>query len=89
MIALLLGVACGVIVGLVAMAWKHHGIVAFAIGVSICLAVLTACLLGVLLPAAIRAARGDPRIASGPLVLAVADIATLLFYFNLCGLMLR
>ena len=88
MIATFLGIACGTIVGLVAMAWKHHGIVAFAIGVSICLAVLTACLLGVLLPAAIRAARGDPRIASGPLVLAISDIATLLFYFNLCGMML-
>jgi magnesium transporter len=89
MIATFLGIACGTIVGLVAMAWKHHGFVAFAIGVSICLAVLTACLLGVLLPAAIRAARGDPRIASGPLVLAISDIATLLFYFNLCGMMLR
>jgi magnesium transporter len=89
MIALFLGIACGSIVGLVAMAWKHHGTVALAIGMSICLAVLTACVLGVLLPAAVRAARGDPRIASGPLVLATADIATLLFYFNLCGLMLR
>jgi magnesium transporter len=29
--------------------------------------------------------RLDPRIAAGPIVLAVADVATLLFYFNLAG----
>ena len=27
----------------------------------------------------------DPRIAAGPIVLAAADVATLLFYFNLAG----
>ena len=89
MIATFLGIACGIIVGLVAMVWKHHGIVSLVIGISIFLAVLTACVLGVLLPAALRAVRRDPRIASGPLVLATADIATLLFYFNLCRLMLK
>lgn len=46
---------------------------------------VTACLLGVLLPTAVRALRGDPRIAAGPVVLATADLATLLFYFNVAG----
>ncbi len=86
--AILLGAACGASVGLVARVWKHHTDVAFAIGISICLSVLTACLLGVLLPTAIRAFGGNPRIAAGPVVLALADIATLLFYFNLSGLIL-
>jgi magnesium transporter len=83
--AILLGAACGSAVGLVAWAWKHHAHVAFAIGASICLSVLTACLLGVLLPTLIRTFGGNPRIAAGPVVLALADIATLLFYFSLSG----
>lgn len=88
MTAILLGGASAVLVGLVVWVWKRHGAVAFAIGLSIWLAVVTACLLGVMLPAAVRAVRGDPKIASGPLVLATADVATLIFYFNLCGYLL-
>ncbi len=49
---------------------------------------VTACLLGLVLPSAVRAARGDPRIASGPIVLAIADLATLLLYFTLAGWLL-
>jgi magnesium transporter len=76
-------------VGLVAWAWKRHADVAAAIAASICLAIVTACLLGVLLPTLIRAFRGNPRIAAGPVVLALADVATLLFYFALSGAILR
>jgi magnesium transporter len=42
-----------------------------------------ACLLGVAVPAILRAAKADPDIAAGPVVLAAADVATLLFYFGL------
>jgi magnesium transporter len=85
----LLGAACGCAVGLVAWAWKRHAAVAAAIAASICLAIVTSCLLGVLLPTLIRAFRGNPRIAAGPLVLALADVATLLFYFSVSGLILK
>jgi magnesium transporter len=86
--SVLLGAACGLTVGLVAWAWKRHAAVAVAIAASICLAIMTSCLLGVLLPTLIRAFRGNPRIAAGPLVLALADVATLLFYFALSGMIL-
>jgi Mg/Co/Ni transporter MgtE len=33
--------------------------------------------------------RRDPRIASGPIVLAVTDFATLIIYFNVAGWFLR
>ena len=42
-----------------------------------------ACLLGVAIPAMLRAAKADPRIAAGPVVLAAADVVTLLLYFGL------
>jgi magnesium transporter len=82
-VALLLGIACGSIVGGVAWAWRGDGMVALVITGSITLAMLTACLLGVLLPSGVRAFGRDPRIASGPIVLATGDVATLLFYFTL------
>jgi magnesium transporter len=86
--ALLLGVACGGTVGLIAWLWKGQPWVAGAIGGSIALAMITACMLGVALPALVRTFRIDPRIAAGPIVLATADVATLLFYFNLAGWLL-
>jgi len=82
-VALLLGLACGSIVGGVAWAWKGDPRVAAVICGSITLAMITACLLGVLLPSAVRFLGRDPRIASGPIVLACGDVATLLFYFGL------
>jgi magnesium transporter len=81
--ALLLGLASGLTVGLAALAWKRQSAVALAIGLSIALSIVTACLLGVLLPTLVRWLRGDPKVAAGPVVLATADLATLLFYFNL------
>jgi magnesium transporter len=87
--ASLLGAACGTLVGLIAWGWKRDAHVALAIGVSIALAILTACVLGALLPTLVRVLKGDPQIAAGPIVLAASDILTLLFYFNLAMLILR
>lgn len=87
--ACLLGAATGAVVGTVAYLWKTMGMVAFTIGASIMLSVITACLLGVILPISVRALRGDPRVAAGPIVLATADILTLLFYFNVAGVLLQ
>ncbi|MGB9623222.1 MAG: magnesium transporter [Phycisphaerae bacterium] len=83
--AILLGLACGLIVGGVAWGWRGQPRVAGIIGATVCLSMVTACLLGVILPTAVRRFRGDPKIAAGPIVLAMADIATLLTYFGLAG----
>lgn len=88
-VAILLGVACGATVGTVAWLWKGEGAVALAIGCSIALSVVTACLLGVLLPSFVHALKVDPKIAAGPIVLATADLATLLFYFTVSMELLR
>lgn len=87
--ALLLGGATGTLVGLAALVWSPGVSVALAIGVAILLAVVTACTLGVLLPGLVRVLRGDPRIAAGPVVLAAADMATLVLYFQVAGWLLR
>jgi magnesium transporter len=58
------------------------------IGGAITLSMITASLVGLVLPATLHWLRRDPTIAAGPIVLALADLATLLFYFNIARLML-
>jgi magnesium transporter len=81
--AMLLGVGCGVVVGAVVFVWRGQFVVAGAIFLAIAFSMVIACLLGVAIPAALRVAKADPRIAAGPVVLASADIVTLMLYFGL------
>jgi magnesium transporter len=83
--AALLGAACGSLVGVVAWAWKGHALTALVLAAAITLSMVTACLLGVALPTGLRLLRRDPRFAAGPVVLATADVATLLLYFSAAG----
>ena len=81
--AALLGVSCGSVVATVVMLWRRDLLGALVIGSAIAASIVTACLFGVLLPTIIRAAKADPRIAAGPLVLASTDVVTLVFYLGL------
>ena len=89
MTAALLGLACGGVVALAAWVWKGSTGVALATGAAIWASMVTACVIGVVLPTALRAMRRDPKVAAGPIVLAAADLATLMFYFNLSAALLR
>jgi magnesium transporter len=86
--AALLGLGCGLLVGGVAGLWQQSSLLFATIATVMTLSMVTASLFGLLLPTILRALRKDPTIASGPIVLALADIATLLFYFNLAGWLL-
>ncbi|MGA2853148.1 MAG: magnesium transporter [Verrucomicrobiota bacterium] len=86
--ALLLGTACGLVVGLVVLIWQHAQMPALVIGSSVTFCLLTACTAGLSVPALLHALKLDPKIAAGPLTLAIADIFTLLFYFNLAKFLL-
>jgi magnesium transporter len=83
--AVLLGIGCGGLVGLVGGVWQGSLTLGLTILTAITLSMVTACILGVILPAILYAMRRDPGIAAGPIVLAVADLCTLVFYFNLAG----
>lgn len=84
--ALMLAVGCGTIIGLIAFMWKGGLWASLAIGTSLVFSILSAGLVGVLIPATVKAFRIDPKIAAGPVVLACADILTLLYYFNVMRL---
>jgi magnesium transporter len=86
--AALLGLSCAAVVSTVVFLWRHNVAGALVIGGAIAASMLMACLYGVLLPTLLRAFRADPRIASGPLVLAAADVTTLLFYLGLGAMLL-
>jgi len=86
--AFLLGAACGAITGLTAWLWRGAALTGFTIGASILLALCSACFFGLSVPALLHALRLDPKIAAGPVTLALADIFTLLFYFGLATLLL-
>jgi magnesium transporter len=83
--AVLLGIGCGGLVGLVAGVWQGSVMLGLTVLTAIALSMVTACIMGVVLPAILYALRRDPGIAAGPIVLAIADLCTLLFYFNLAG----
>lgn len=88
MTAVLLGVGCGVLVGLIVWLWRGEGVAAVSIALSIVLALVTACVTGLSVPSALHAAKLDPKIAAGPITLALTDICTLLFYFGLANWLL-
>jgi magnesium transporter len=81
--ALLMGVACGVLVGLIVLVWQRETAAALVIGTSVGFCLCTACVTGLSVPALLHALKLDPKIAAGPITLALADIFTLLFYFTL------
>lgn len=81
-VATLLGASCGCIVAASAWAWKGDAATSGAILVSILAAMIVSALLGALLPALVHRLGRNPRIASGPVVLALADLSTMFVYFG-------
>jgi magnesium transporter len=87
--ALLLGVACGLVVGVIAWLWRNDLRAAFVIGGSVALSLVTACALGLGVPSLLHRFKLDPKIAAGPVTLALADFLALVIYFTSAWLVLR
>lgn len=86
--ALLLGLASGLVVGLIVWLWRDDARAAVSIGSSLVLALGAACFFGLSVPTVLHACKLDPKIAAGPVTLALTDIFTLLFYFSLAAWLL-
>jgi magnesium transporter len=86
--AVLLGLACGAVVGMIVWLWRGAALPACAIGSSIALALCAACFFGLSVPTLLHALKLDPKIAAGPVTLAFTDIFTLFFYFSVAALLL-
>jgi magnesium transporter len=82
-VGLLLGAGCGLIIGLIALAWKGSVAAGTSLFVGIAGGVGGAAVIGMSMPLLLRLLRRDPQVASGPIALATTDMITLLLYFNL------
>lgn len=80
--ALLLGFACGAVVSAIVWIWRHDMPAAFVIGGSIALSLVTACLFGLGVPSLLHWLKLDPKIAAGPVTLALADLFAVVLYFT-------
>jgi len=87
--ALLLGLSCGSVVAVIVWFWKSDLPSAGAIGGSIALSLVTASLFGLGVPSFLHRLKLDPKIAAGPITLALADICALVLYFTAARLFLR
>jgi magnesium transporter len=78
----LLGLALGLIVGLIVWIWRDDAKAALVIGGTISISVITASLFGLGVPSLLHRFKWDPKIAAGPITLALADFFALLCYFT-------
>ncbi len=81
--ALLLGLGSGGLVAGIVCAWMGAGMPAVVIAVAIICSICSASVIGLSIPTLLHALKLDPKIAAGPVTLAIADITTLLIFFAL------
>jgi magnesium transporter len=87
--AALLGISCGFVVCIITWVWHDELAAAVVIGGSIALSLVTACALGLAVPSLLHRLKLDPKIAAGPVTLALADFIALVIYFTSAWFVLR
>ena len=85
-VAMLMGLACGLMVGIVASVWHHKPILGLVVGLAMFSAISTASVLGTLAPALFKRLKVDPAISSGPVVTTMNDITGILVYYLISSL---
>jgi len=80
LVSLILGLACALIIAIPVYAWKQSASLALSIVITLAIGPMGVCLLGNFIPRLFHRLAIDPRVAAGPVVLAVADSAVLLLY---------
>jgi magnesium transporter len=87
--AVLLGLGCGLLAGIIVWLWRRDLAGATVVGISIVVSLFVASLLGFTVPSLLHSRKLDPKIAAGPVTLALTDFFALSFYFTLAWLVLR
>jgi magnesium transporter len=86
--ALMLGLSCGIIVATIILVWKSAVLSGITIGLSIVVVEMMAAFWGLSVPSLLHKTKLDPKIAAGPITLALADISTIIFYLGLAAMFL-
>jgi magnesium transporter len=79
----LVALTCAIIVASLSPFWDEGLKVAVIIGCGIFISIFVSSFLGAILPIVFHKLKLDPKIASGPVVLMIADVATTLIYLTL------
>ena len=88
-VGLAMGVICGLVVGLFSWFWIGHAVFGLIVGLSMLTAIIVAATMGTVVPMVFDQLRIDPAIATGPFVTMSNDIIGLLIYFALASLLLQ
>ncbi len=88
-VGLLLGVVCGLLVGVVAIWWHGNAYLGAVVCLSMFVAMTVAAAMGTLAPALFRKMKIDPAVASGPFVTTANDLTGILIYLGTATVFLR
>ena len=83
------GIIIGLLVGVLAFAWKGNVALGVVAGLAMLLNIPTAVTAGVLVPLTLRALRLDPALASGVLVTTLTDVLGFFFFLGLATLLVE
>lgn len=87
--AFLLGLGASIISGVIAGVWRRSPESAMVIGATILGSLVVSGVIGFCVPLLLRVGARDPKIAAGPITLALVDISALLLYFSLAMFALK
>lgn len=88
LVALLMGIVCGVTASGLALLFGHDPTIGLALGVAMAIAMSAASLFGASMPLVLDLVKIDPAVASGPLVSTINDSLALTVYFSVATALL-
>jgi magnesium transporter len=87
--AFLLGLGASIIAGIIAGMWRRSPESAVVIASTILGSLVVSGVIGFCIPLLLRSGKRDPKIAAGPITLALVDVSALLLYFTLATFALK
>ncbi len=88
-VSVMLGTVLALVVGLFAWLFRHDSAIAIVVASALCAQVVTAVLVGVLLPMGAVRLKLDPAVVASPALATIVDLTGLLLYFSLATVLLR
>lgn len=88
-VALLLGLACGVLLTLIGWIWHGHGYLGMVVGTSLVAAFLVSTSMATFMPIVLKRNGIDPAVAAGPFVTTANDITGITIYLSLATLLIE
>ncbi len=88
-IGILMGIICGMMVGIIALLWHHEPLVGAVVAVSMSISMMVAATMGAFVPTFFHKLEIDPAIASGPFVTTSNDIVGILIYMGTATIFLK